>query len=155
MLFGTGEVASCRAVAQSTGILLDPIYTLAAWDASQALLSGEDLAGFRDARPGEEQQRYQSEAATEAGASGGGDVAGDGGVAGAGAGASAVGRALAACSVGGGCSGVVVMLHTGGTLGLFGLAQSSSKLAAEMLGGAGPCAPAAHTGTRRSRGAGK
>ncbi|XP_039848641.1 putative D-cysteine desulfhydrase 2, mitochondrial isoform X3 [Panicum virgatum] len=57
-----GEIAMCRQVAQQTGVLLDPIYTLAAWE--QAV----DLC------------RRDSEAK-------------------------------------------VVMIHTGGTLGLFGLAQ--------------------------------
>ncbi|KAJ1284924.1 hypothetical protein BS78_03G242700 [Paspalum vaginatum] len=60
-----GEIAICRQVAQQTGILLDPMYTLAAWE--QAV----DLC-YRD-----------SEAK-------------------------------------------VVMIHTGGTLGLFGLAQRYS-----------------------------
>ncbi|CAO1947857.1 unnamed protein product [Urochloa humidicola] len=57
-----GEIAMCRRIAQQTGILLDPVYTLAAWE--QAV----DLC------------RRDSEAK-------------------------------------------VVMIHTGGTLGLFGLAQ--------------------------------
>jgi len=57
-----GEIAMCRQVAQQTGVLLDPMYTLAAWE--QAV----DLC------------RRDSEAK-------------------------------------------VVMIHTGGTLGLFGLAQ--------------------------------
>jgi len=56
------EIAMCRQVAQQTGVLLDPMYTLAAWE--QAV----DLC------------RRDSEAK-------------------------------------------VVMIHTGGTLGLFGLAQ--------------------------------
>ncbi|TKW16211.1 hypothetical protein SEVIR_5G285100v4 [Setaria viridis] len=60
-----GEIAMCRQVAQQTGILLDPMYTLAAWE--QAV----DLC------------RRDSEAK-------------------------------------------VVMIHTGGTLGLFGLAQRYS-----------------------------
>nr|CAB3478023.1 unnamed protein product [Digitaria exilis] len=60
-----GEISMCRQVAQQTGILLDPVYTLAAWE--QAV----DLC------------RRDSEAK-------------------------------------------VVMIHTGGTLGLFGLAQRYS-----------------------------
>ncbi|ONK69895.1 uncharacterized protein A4U43_C05F27970 [Asparagus officinalis] len=57
-----GEIQLCRKISQETGILLDPVYTLAAWE--QAILS---LAEVEDSK--------------------------------------------------------VVMLHTGGTLGLFGLAQ--------------------------------
>lgn len=56
-----GEVEICRKIAQETGILLDPVYTLAAWDLATQL--------------GQEE-----------------------------------------CAK-------VVMLHTGGTLGMFGLAQ--------------------------------
>ncbi|XP_047058634.1 putative D-cysteine desulfhydrase 2, mitochondrial isoform X1 [Lolium rigidum] len=59
----SGEISSCRHVAQQTGILLDPVYTLAAWEQAVDLCRGED----RGAK--------------------------------------------------------VVMIHTGGTLGLFGLAQ--------------------------------
>uniref|UniRef100_A0ACD5VIJ3 Uncharacterized protein n=1 Tax=Avena sativa TaxID=4498 RepID=A0ACD5VIJ3_AVESA len=59
----SGEIASCRHIAQQTGILLDPVYTLAAWEQAVDLCRGDD----RGAK--------------------------------------------------------VVMIHTGGTLGLFGLAQ--------------------------------
>ncbi|KAI4384165.1 hypothetical protein MLD38_002353 [Melastoma candidum] len=61
-----GEIEECRGVARETGILVDPVYTLAAWE--KATLLSEEWRGE------------------------------DGGV-------------------------MVVMLHTGGTLGLFGLAQ--------------------------------
>ncbi|XP_038893330.1 D-cysteine desulfhydrase 2, mitochondrial isoform X3 [Benincasa hispida] len=60
-----GEVETCRQIAQKTGILVDPIYTLAAW----------------------EMATFLSQKGTKAN----GDI--------------------------------VVLLHTGGTLGLFGLAQ--------------------------------
>lgn len=135
----TGEVAACREVAQARGILLDPIYTLAAWQASQALLSGRELGCSRDGGAAHQ----LAECGTSAGQ-----------------------RLLRACSVSatghwwgglktqGAQDGVasdaqagsnsssasfaptprVVMLHTGGTLGLFGLAQSSKKYAAEMAG---------------------
>ncbi|KAI4317337.1 hypothetical protein L6164_025211 [Bauhinia variegata] len=59
-----GEVETCQKIAQQTGILVDPVYTLAAWEMA-TLLSEKEVKG-------------QSE---------------------------------------------VVMLHTGGTLGMFGLAQ--------------------------------
>ncbi|KAA8529673.1 hypothetical protein F0562_034227 [Nyssa sinensis] len=59
----TGEVTKCQQIAQQTGILVDPIYTLAAWEIATQLSQG-----------------------AEGGAK-------------------------------------VVMLHTGGTLGMFGLAQ--------------------------------
>jgi 1-aminocyclopropane-1-carboxylate deaminase/D-cysteine desulfhydrase-like pyridoxal-dependent ACC family enzyme len=59
----SGEIASCRHIAQQTGILLDPVYTLAAWEQAVDLCSGE------------------------------------------------------------GRGAKVVMIHTGGTLGLFGLVQ--------------------------------
>ncbi|KAF7037331.1 hypothetical protein CFC21_047728 [Triticum aestivum] len=58
-----GEIASCRQVARQTGILLDPVYTLAAWEQAVDLCRGDG----REAK--------------------------------------------------------VAMIHTGGTLGLFGLAQ--------------------------------
>ncbi|KAL8156994.1 hypothetical protein AgCh_001918 [Apium graveolens] len=58
-----GEVDTCQQIAQQTGILVDPIYTLAAWELS-TILSQEEVGGAK-----------------------------------------------------------VVMLHTGGTLGMFGLAQ--------------------------------
>lgn len=58
-----GEVQECQKIAQQTGILVDPIYTLAAWDLATQL-----------SQNGEEDTK-------------------------------------------------VVMLHTGGTLGMFGLAQ--------------------------------
>lgn len=57
-----GEVKICQKIAQETGVLVDPMYTLAAWEAATELA--------RDAK-----------------------------------------------------SSIVVMLHTGGTLGMFGLAQ--------------------------------
>ncbi|OEL35523.1 putative D-cysteine desulfhydrase 2, mitochondrial [Dichanthelium oligosanthes] len=60
-----GEIATCRQVAQQTGILLDPMYTLAAWEQAVDLCRGDSEAK-------------------------------------------------------------VVMIHTGGTLGLFGLAQRYS-----------------------------
>ncbi|XP_050947187.1 D-cysteine desulfhydrase 2, mitochondrial isoform X5 [Cucumis melo] len=60
-----GEVEACRQIAQKTGILVDPIYTLAAWEMATFL--------------------------SQKGAKANGDL--------------------------------VVLLHTGGTLGLFGLAQ--------------------------------
>ncbi|KAH7424417.1 hypothetical protein KP509_11G008000 [Ceratopteris richardii] len=56
-----GEIQSCRKIARETGILLDPVYTLAAWEVSSNMVT----AGHEE----------------------------------------------------------VVMLHTGGTMGLFGLAQ--------------------------------
>ncbi|KAJ4710959.1 D-cysteine desulfhydrase 2, mitochondrial-like [Melia azedarach] len=59
-----GEIEACQQIAQRTGILVDPVYTLAAWEMA-TLLSDKELKG--DAN--------------------------------------------------------VVMLHTGGTLGMFGLAQ--------------------------------
>ena len=59
-----GEVETCQGIARSTGILLEPIYTLAGWEVANKLCHGKD--------------------------------AGD---------------------------GEVILLHTGGTLGLFGLAQ--------------------------------
>ncbi|TVU35430.1 hypothetical protein EJB05_17319 [Eragrostis curvula] len=66
-----GEIALCRQIAQQTGILLDPIYTLAAWEQAVDLCRGDSEAK-------------------------------------------------------------VVMIHTGGTLGLFGLAQRySSQFAAK------------------------
>ncbi|RRT44073.1 hypothetical protein B296_00042805 [Ensete ventricosum] len=58
-----GEIDLCRRIAQQTGVLLDPIYTLAAWEHAVLLADAE----AENAK--------------------------------------------------------VVMLHTGGTLGLFGLAQ--------------------------------
>ena len=59
-----GEVEACQHIAQQTGILVDPVYTLAAWEMA-ALLSDREAKGRSE----------------------------------------------------------VVMLHTGGTLGMFGLAQ--------------------------------
>jgi D-cysteine desulfhydrase len=59
-----GEVETCQQIAQQTGILVDPMYTLAAWEMA-ALLSEKEWKGTVN----------------------------------------------------------VVMLHTGGTLGMFGLAQ--------------------------------
>ncbi|CAA7049754.1 unnamed protein product [Microthlaspi erraticum] len=57
-----GEVEMCRRIAQETGVLVDPMYTLAAWETATELVQEEK-------------------------------------------------------------SSIVVMLHTGGTLGVFGLAQ--------------------------------
>ncbi|KAL2332717.1 hypothetical protein Fmac_013930 [Flemingia macrophylla] len=62
-----GEVEACQNIAQQTGILVDPVYTLAAWETAMLLSSNEA----------------------------------DG--------------------------GQVVLLHTGGTLGMFGLAQRYKK----------------------------
>ncbi|XP_037413697.1 putative D-cysteine desulfhydrase 2, mitochondrial [Triticum dicoccoides] len=62
-----GEIASCRQVAQQTGILLDPVYTLAAWEQAVDLCRGD------------------------------------------------------------GRGAKVAMIHSGGTLGLFGLAQRYSQ----------------------------
>ncbi|PNY08730.1 1-aminocyclopropane-1-carboxylate deaminase-like protein [Trifolium pratense] len=59
-----GEMVVCQQIAQQTGILVDPVYTLAAWETAMLLSSEEDEGGAE-----------------------------------------------------------VVMLHTGGTLGMFGLAQ--------------------------------
>ncbi|KAL4440249.1 hypothetical protein ABPG75_003250 [Micractinium tetrahymenae] len=77
-----GEVAACRAVAQRHGILLDPIWNLAAWEvasqAAQAAACGD-----------------QSGHSSGPGSSGGSDAGEE----------------------------VVAMLHTGGHLGLCGLAQ--------------------------------
>nr|XP_011457423.1 PREDICTED: D-cysteine desulfhydrase 2, mitochondrial [Fragaria vesca subsp. vesca] len=61
-----GELEACQHIAQQTGILVDPVYTLSAWEKAMAL--------------------HKKEAEVEGGAK-------------------------------------VVMLHTGGTLGMFGLAQ--------------------------------
>lgn len=60
-----GEVETCRQIAQKTGILVDPIYTLAAWE----------MATFLSQKGSKEN------------------------------------------------ADVVVLLHTGGTLGMFGIAQ--------------------------------
>jgi len=60
-----GEIAMCRQVAQQTGILLDPMYTLASWEQAVDLCCGDS-------------------------------------------------------------EDKVLMIHTGGTLGLFGLAQRYS-----------------------------
>lgn len=59
-----GEIEECQQIAQETGILVDPVYTLAAWDMAKLLCEEEAGRGKK-----------------------------------------------------------VVMLHTGGTLGMFGLAQ--------------------------------
>ncbi|KAJ1422695.1 Tryptophan synthase beta subunit-like PLP-dependent enzyme [Sesbania bispinosa] len=60
----------CQQIAQQTGILVDPVYTLAAWETAM-LLSSKEAEGGPE----------------------------------------------------------VVMLHTGGTLGMFGLAQSRQLIA--------------------------
>lgn len=59
-----GEVEACKRIAHQTGILVDPVYTLAAWEGASLLSQSEAKGGAN-----------------------------------------------------------VVMLHTGGTLGMFGLAQ--------------------------------
>lgn len=59
-----GEVQVCQRIAQQTGVLVDPVYTLAAWELATQLSQRETKGGAK-----------------------------------------------------------VVMLHTGGTLGMFGLAQ--------------------------------
>lgn len=59
-----GEIEACQQIAQETGVLVDPIYTLAAWELASQLSQDEKKGGAK-----------------------------------------------------------VVMLHTGGTLGMFGLAQ--------------------------------
>ena len=61
-----GDIEACRRAARDTGILLDPIYSLAAWETAQSMCAGVQVS---------EQERR------------------------------------------------VVMLHTGGALGLHGLAQ--------------------------------
>lgn len=63
-----GEVEACQQIAQQTGILVDPVYTLAAWETAMLLSSNEAEGGPE-----------------------------------------------------------VVLLHTGGTLGMFGLAQRYKK----------------------------
>eukprot|EP00887_Chlorella_sp_A99_P002469 scaffold10.g2469.t1 len=68
-----GELATCRRIAQQHGIVVDPIWTLAAWEAAELLAA--------------EQQQGQARAP------------------------------------GDGVPGPVLMLHTGGMLGLCGLAQ--------------------------------
>lgn len=76
-----GEVAACRAVAQRHGVLLDPIWSLAAWEeASQAALVAASCAS-----------QSAHSVAKGSGAAGAGEL--------------------------------VAMLHTGGHLGLCGLAQ--------------------------------
>ncbi|KAJ0230592.1 D-cysteine desulfhydrase 2 [Hirschfeldia incana] len=67
-----GEVEMCRKIAQETGVLVDPMYTLAAWETATELVVEEEK------------------------------------------------------------SSVVVMLHTGGTLGMFGLAQRYKSFFANM-----------------------
>ncbi|XP_061350270.1 D-cysteine desulfhydrase 2, mitochondrial-like isoform X2 [Gastrolobium bilobum] len=68
-----GEVEACQKIAQQTGILVDPVYTLAAWETAM-LLSGKEAEGGSE----------------------------------------------------------VVMLHSGGTLGMFGLAQSPASLSGHI-----------------------
>lgn len=72
-----GEVEACQRIAQQTGILVDPVYTLAAWEMSTVLREQE--------------------------AEGGGAT--------------------------------VVMLHTGGTLGMFGLAQRYKSYFSKLKAG--------------------
>lgn len=80
-----GEVAACRAVAQRHGVLLDPIWSLAAWEAASEAAEAAVCCGDQGGR--------------------GSGVAGSD-------------------SNGGSSTGeVVAMLHTGGHLGLCGLAQ--------------------------------
>lgn len=74
-----GEIEACHRIAQSTGILVDPVYTLAAWEMA-TLLSDEKLKQDAD----------------------------------------------------------VVMLHTGGTLGMFGLAQRYKSSFHSLKDGAFP-----------------
>ncbi|KAL4427332.1 hypothetical protein ABPG77_003241 [Micractinium sp. CCAP 211/92] len=83
-----GEVAACRAVAQRHGVLLDPIWSLAAWEAASQAAEAAAAA----ARCGD-----QSGRGSGAGSSSGGGYAGG--------------------------PELVAMLHTGGHLGLCGLAQ--------------------------------
>ncbi|KAF5940023.1 hypothetical protein HYC85_021190 [Camellia sinensis] len=64
----TGEIEMCQQIAQQTGVLVDPIYTLAAWELATQLSQSESKGGAK-----------------------------------------------------------VVMLHTGGTMGMFGLAQRYKK----------------------------
>lgn len=89
-----GEVARCRRIGQQHGIIVDPIWTLAAWEVAEAMAAGtvhSELAG----RGGEQ------------------SIVG---------GAEAVGlQQESVLSQEGGS--VVVMVHTGGMLGLCGLAQ--------------------------------
>eukprot|EP00850_Spirogloea_muscicola_P011131 SM000068S20563 [mRNA] locus=s68:99274:101261:- [translate_table: standard] len=113
-----GEIRRCRAVAQSTGILLNPIYTLAGWEWSEklALTLQGTVSSIGQAEP-------SNESTLSAGA---GQLSRHGG------------------GVKQGCTGVkpdrldhinsksrgrgrVAMVHTGGLLGLFGLAQRSSS----------------------------
>ena len=81
-----GEVEACRAVAQRHGVLLDPIWHLAAWEEACRLAAGGTPAHDRDC-----------------------DGSGSG---------SSEGAAAAAAP-----GELIAMLHTGGTLGLCGLAQ--------------------------------
>lgn len=67
------EVRACKRVARGCGILVDPIYSLAAWEVSCQLATGGSVAGVTGV-PGGKRRR-------------------------------------------------VVMLHTGGSLGLFAVAQ--------------------------------
>lgn len=143
-LLRAGEITACRHIAQTRGIMLDPIYTLAAWETAQALLSGRTLSCARDA--GAAPPPLDSIAAD----SGGGTPMQPGSAETAEvAGSRRQPRLLRRCTLsaagarGEALSQVVVargpprvlMLHTGGTLGLFGLAQSSKKHAAEILTG--------------------
>ncbi|KAM5568010.1 D-cysteine desulfhydrase 2, mitochondrial [Rosa sericea] len=70
-----GELEACQHIAQQTGILVDPVYTLSAWEMAMAL--------------------HKKEAEVEGGVK-------------------------------------VVMLHTGGTLGMFGLAQRYKSYFSEL-----------------------
>lgn len=70
---------ACQQIAQQTGILVDPVYTLAAWETA-TLLSNEEAKGGSE----------------------------------------------------------VVMLHTGGTLGMFGLAQRYKKYYGSLKKGFNP-----------------
>lgn len=146
-------------------MLLDPIYTLAAWEASDALLRGRELVCSRDGGPapppsgtspswadsegaGRLLRSYALSAAQVVERDGCGGPAAASTTASAAvvaggetSGGAAAGEALQAASPG----GRVVMLHTGGALGLFGLAQTSEKLAAEMRGGGGSAAAGTRT----------
>ncbi|KAJ8773517.1 hypothetical protein K2173_005763 [Erythroxylum novogranatense] len=71
-----GEIEACQKIAQQTGILVDPMYTLAAWEMATQLCKEERVKG-----------------------------------------------------------GQVVMLHTGGTLGMFGLAQRYKSIFSKLKDG--------------------
>lgn len=84
-----GEVAACRAVAQRHGVLLDPIWSLAAWEAAS---QAAEAAAAAAARCGDQSGRGNGTGSNSGGRGAGGPE-------------------------------LVAMLHTGGHLGLCGLAQ--------------------------------